>query len=156
MKATNKIGKLIAVTTALVMFAVPAIAQEEDEGPQTQGDDAKYISVTHVDFKPGKREGAMEIISEYFMPAGQNAGLPGPILVIHYQTGKWDAAFVWEMEGGMADLEWYRSEGDIKWWAALAELAGGDEQAGEIMKKWQSSVASTLTEVGHHHVGDAE
>jgi hypothetical protein len=40
---------------------------------------------------------------------------------LHFQTGEWDALFVWEMEGNMADLEWYRSEDDIKWFAAPAE-----------------------------------
>lgn len=156
MKATSKFGKLIAVTTALFVFSVPAIAQDEDEGPLTQGDDAKYLSITNVKFKLGERESAMELITEYFIPATEKAGTSGPILAIHYQTGKWDAAYVWEMAGGMADLEWYRSPDDLKWFAALAELAGGEEQAGELWAKYLSKVALAETNVGHHHVPAAD
>ena len=117
----------------------------------TQGDDAHYISSTLVKFKSGKRERAFEIISEHFMPAGEKAGTPGPLGVIHYQTGQWDAQFVWELEGGMADLEWYRSPNNIKWWAALAEQEGGEEAAGELMAEYRSLIDEAETDVGHYH-----
>ena len=146
-----KWGKVLAVSAALSMFAVPASAQEDEDGPMTQGDDAHYISSTLVKFKPGKRERAFEIIAEHFMPAGEKAGTPGPLGVIHYQTGEWDAQFVWELEGGMADLEWYRSPNNIKWWAALAEQEGGEEAASELMGEYQSLIADAETDVGHYH-----
>jgi hypothetical protein len=117
----------------------------------TQGDDAHYISSTLVKFKSGTRERAFEIISEHFMPAGEKAGTPGPLGVIHYQTGEWDAQFVWELEGGMADLEWYRSPNNIKWWAALAEQEGGEEAAGELMAEYRSLIDEAETDVGHYH-----
>ena len=117
----------------------------------TQGDDAHYISSTLVKFKSGKRERAFEIISEHFMPAGEKAGTPGPLGVIHYQTGEWDAQFVWELEGGMADLEWYRSPNNIKWWAALAEQEGGEEAASELMGEYRSLIDEAETDVGHYH-----
>ncbi len=156
MRTTINCGKLIAATAALFLFAAPAIAQEDDGGPMTQGDDAKYVSVTYTQYKPGKRERAMEIINEHFIPASEKAGTPGPILVIHFQTGRWDVAAVWEMEGGMADLEWYRSPNNIKWFEALAELSGGEEQAGKIVAEYTSGVANSETDVGHHHVGEAD
>src|SRR5210317_724311 len=146
-----KWGKVLAVSAALSMFAVPASAQEDEDGPMTQGDDAHYISSTMVKFKPGKRERAFEIISEHFMPAGEKAGTPGPLGVIHYQTGQWDAQFVWDLAGGMADLEWYRSPNNIKWWAALAEQEGGEEAASELMGEYQSLIADAETDVGHYH-----
>ena len=117
----------------------------------TQGDDAHYISSTLVKFKSGKRERAFEIISEHFMPAGEKAGTPGPLGVIHYQTGQWDAQFVWDLAGGMADLEWYRSPNNIKWWAALAEQEGGEEAAGELMAEYRSLIDEAETDVGHYH-----
>ena len=156
MRVTSICGKLIAATAVLFLFAVPAIAQDDDEGPITQGDDAKYLEVTYVNFKPGQREMAMEIINEHFKPAGKKAGTSPPMLAIHFQTGKWDAAFIWEMAGGMADLEWYRSPDNIKWFAALAELEGGMEQAEAIWAKYIGTVANSLTEVGHHHVPAAD
>ena len=146
-----KWGKVLAVSAALSMFAVPASAQEVEDGPMTQGDDAHYISSTLVKFKPGKRERAFEIIAEHFMPAGEKAGTPGPLGVIHYQTGEWDALFVWDLEGGMADLEWYRSPDNIKWYAALAEQEGGEEAAGELMAEYRSLIDEAETDVGHYH-----
>ena len=146
-----KWGKVLAVAAALSMFAVPASAQEDEDGPMTQGDDAHYIRSTLVKFKPGKRERAFEIIAEHFMAAGEKAGTPGPLGVIHYQTGDWDALFVWDLEGGMADLEWYRSPNNIKWWAALAEQEGGKEAASKLMAEYQSLVAKAKTDVGHYH-----
>jgi len=146
-----KWGKVLAVSAAFSMFAVPASAQEDEDGPMTQGDDAHYISSTLVKFKPGKRERAFEIISEHFMPAGEKAGTPRPLGVIHYQTGEWDALFVWKLEGGMADLEWYRSPNNIKWYAALAEQEGGEEAAGELMAEYRSLIDEAETDVGHYH-----
>jgi hypothetical protein len=146
-----KWGKVLAVAAAFTMFAVPASAQDDEEGPITQGDDARYVSATHVKFKPGKRERAMEIIADHFVPAGEAAGTPRPLGVIHYQTGEWDALFVWRLEGGMADLEWYRSEDDIKWFAALVEQEGGEEAAGALIAEYRGLVDEAETDVGHYH-----
>lgn len=156
MKTIDFRGTAIAAIIALFLVPFTAFAQDDDEGPITQGDDAKYLTITHVKFKSGQRESAMEIIAEHFVPASKKAGLPGPILAIHYQTGKWDAAFVWQMEGGMADLEWYRSPDDIKWFAALTELEGGAEKADEVWKSFTSKIAGSQSEVGHHHVPESD
>lgn len=156
MTTTRMIGKAFGLLAAMCFLSVSAYAQDDDEGPVTQGDDAKYLSITHVAFKPGQREAAMEIITEHFVPAGEKAGTPPPIMAIHYQTGKWDAAFIWEMSGGMADLEWYRSPDDVKWFAALAELSGGADKASELWASYISKVAEAETDVGHHHVVEAE
>ena len=147
-------GMLIAALAGLFLFAAPASAQDDDGGPQTQGDDAVYIAVTHVDFKPGKRSDAMQIIAEHFVPASEAAGTAGPMLAIHYQTGKYDAAFVWVMEGGMKDLEWFTSPDDIKWMEALAEQEGGMEAAEALLAKFQSTISNSVTEVGHYHTGE--
>ena len=149
----SKWGTALAAVAALTVFAIPASAQDDDGGPMTQGDDAVYISVTHVKFKAGKRERAMEIIAEHFQPAGEAAGTAPPMMAIHYQTGKWDAAFIWTMEGGMADMEWYRTEDDIKWFEALSEQLGGAEAAEALLAEWTSGIAGSVTEVGHYHTG---
>ena len=48
-------GKGLVVAAALALCAGTAHAQEDDGGPITQGDDAKYVSITFVKYKPGKR-----------------------------------------------------------------------------------------------------
>lgn len=151
MKMTTICGRMAAAAALLFMSALPASAQDDDEGPQKWGDDAKYVSVTYVQFKSGKREEAMEMIEEYFKPAGQKAGTSPPMLAVHFQSGKWDAMFVWNLEGGVADLEWFRSPDDVKWYAALAELNGGPDSAEEIMKRWSKTIDEAETHIGHYH-----
>ena len=152
MKTFKLLGKGIVVLAGILVFSMPAVAQDDDEGPVSQGDDAQYLDITYVKFRAGQRESAMQIITEHFMPAGEKSGVPAPMLAIHFQTGKWDAAFIWKMEGGMADLEWYRSPNDVKWFAAMAELEGGVDEAQAVWADYISKVAHAQTEVGHHHV----
>ena len=157
MRTIRTRGFVAAVISVLFVFSGSAFAQDDDDGgPQTQGDDARYLSITYVDFKPGKRGDAMQIIDEYFVPAAEKAGTAGPILAVHFQTGKWDAAYIWEMAGGMADLEWFTSPDDIKWRAALAEIAGGEEEGAQVWQDYLATVANVQREVGHHHVPDAD
>lgn len=151
-----KWGKALAVAAAFTMFAVPASAQDDDGGPMTQGDDAKYVEVVFIKYKPGKRERAIEIIAEHFVKATEASGTPDPLGVIHMQTGEWDSMVVWSLEGGMADLEWYRSEDNVKWWAALVEQEGGEEAAGELMAEYQSLIDEAETDVGHYHASDED
>ncbi|MEL7185340.1 MAG: hypothetical protein AAFN50_02750 [Pseudomonadota bacterium] len=149
-------GKGLAVAAALTLCGGSALAQDDDGGPQTQGDDARYVSASMVNFKPGKRERAFEIIAEHFKPAGEAAGTPGPLGVIHFQTGEWDAIFVWALEGGMADLEWYRTEDDIKWFEALAEQEGSVEAAEALLAEYSSLVDNAVTNVGHYHAEEED
>lgn len=151
---SRKWGIPAALAAAVFLFSGTATAQDDDGGPMTQGDDAVYISITHAKFAPGSRERAFEIINEYFAKAGEAAGTPPPMLAVHYQTGKWDAAWVWVMDGGMADLEWYRSADDIAWYGALIEIMGGEEEADALMKEWSGLIADAVTEVGHYHTGE--
>ena len=132
-----------------------AVAQDDDGGPQTQGDDAVYLSITFVDYKAGKRSEALQIIGEHFQPAGKKAGVRGPV-AIHFQTGEWDAAFHWRLEGGMADLEWFISPDNVKWMEALAEQEGGKEAAEALLAKYRSMIARSRTEVGHRHIPEGE
>ena len=154
MRVTSIRGKLIAASAAVFLFATPALAQDDEGGPTTWGEDAKYVTAGLVKFKAGKRERAMEIIAEYFVKATEKAGTPGPMLVIHMQTGRWDLAAIWELEGGTADLEWYRSPNNIKWYEALTEIAGGEEEAAAIMKEWSGSIADSTSNLGHYHTGE--
>lgn len=154
MKVNLACGTIAAVFASAFLISMPAVAQDEASGPESWGEDARYVSVTFVQFKAGKREEAMEIINEYFKPAGAKAGTPPPMLDVHFQTGQWDAMFIWNLDGGMADLEWYRSENDIKWYAALAELNGGPEGAEKILDRWRETIRETDTQVGHYHAGE--
>ena len=88
MKIIKMSASIIAVSMALYFGSATTLAQE----PATFGDDARYIRVDFVSYKPGKAGEAYGIINDHFAPAGAAAGLPGPV-VIHFQSGPWDAAF---------------------------------------------------------------
>lgn len=152
MMRTKTIGSLAALAAALMLTAAPATAQDDDEaGPITWGDDAKYLRVSYVKYKPGKRERAMQIIDEHFAKAAAAAGRPGPVMVIHFQSGEWDALWAWELEGGTADLQWYRSPGSVDWWNALVKQEGGEDKANALMEEYVGSIKDSLNEIGHHH-----
>ena len=55
------------------------------------------------------------------------------------------------LEGDMADLEWYRSADDIKWFEALAEQEGGVEAAEALLAEYSKTIADAETNVGHYH-----
>lgn len=146
----------LAAGFAVAGFALgPASAQEEDDGT-VRLENVTIVEVVYIDFKPGARMRAMEIIDNYFIPASEAAGTPGPLHAIHFDTGKWDMIVVWELEGGFDDLMWYVSPENLQWRAALAELAGGEEEGQAIWQEYISHVASAHNEVGHLHNPEAE
>ena len=46
--------RMLAVSAVFALFAMPASAQDDDGGPMTQGDDARYLRIAHVKYKPGQ------------------------------------------------------------------------------------------------------
>ena len=156
MQQTSIRGAMIAATAVLLLHGSPSHAQDENNGPMTWGEDARYDQVVFIQFKPGKRERAMQIIAEKFVPASEKAGTSEPVWVEHFQTGKWDILLVWQLEGGTADLKWFRSPDDIKWFNALAELNGGQEAAQKLWDEFSSTIADSVTQLGHHHTAMAK
>lgn len=139
------------VLAASLAFSGAALAQDDDDDGTIRLENVTILDVIHVDFKPGQREAAMTIIDDYFIKATEVAGLPGPVVSIHFDTGKWDAIWAWVMPGGYEDLMWYRSPDDIKWFAALAEITGSEEAAQAKWEEYISKVASAYREVAHVH-----
>jgi hypothetical protein len=137
-------------STIAAALVISGSAFAQDEGGPVKYENAEYFSMTNVDFKPGKAERAFEIIREHFMKASEAASLPEPY-ALHFKTGEWDAAFIWKLESGPADLEWYRSPNDIKWMEALAKQEGSKEAAGKLMEEWNSLIARSSGTFGHWH-----
>lgn len=156
---TKSLLKATALTAALALagtaFSGTALAQDDDEGDGTARlENVTIVEVVYISFKPGKRTRALEIINDYFVPAGDAAGTAGPMTAIHFDTGKWDMVILWELEGGFDDLMWYVSPDDLKWFAALTEMAGGEEEAGAIWGEYIGLVANAHNEVAHIHNPD--
>lgn len=143
--------KFASIAAAIALAATPAvaIADEHEEGP-TIRENVDYLNIIMVDIKPGKRGRAEEIIDDYFRKASKAAGTQQPYLV-HLQTGSWDFIVAWDMKDGPAELTYTNNPDGAKWFAALAELTGGEEQAQALWDEYQSLIARSTTMIGHHH-----
>jgi hypothetical protein len=146
-----------ALSFALLSSSGVTVAQDSD-GAIRFGENstpAVYVRVTFVCYKQGKAGEAYGIIADHFQPAGEAAGLPGPVAV-HFQTGPYDAAFHWRLDNGMSDLEWQRSPRNVKFMAALAEQEGSMEAAQAVFDRYNALIARSVTSVGHRHVAEDE
>ena len=144
--------KVIAVSMTLLFCSTLALGQ--DDGP-TKRQGVEYVEINYVAYKPDKRNEARAILADFFIPASEKVGTPGPKWVFHPQTGGWDAIFIWAMEEGMSELEWTQvSPNFVKWKAAVDELAGGEDEGSAKLTQYYATIARRRTEVGHHHVDD--
>ncbi len=131
---------------------------QDTGGPVKWGENSEpavYLSVTFVSYKEGKAGEAYGIINNHFRPAAQAAELRRPVIV-HFQTGPYDAAIHFRMEGGMSDLEWQRSPNNIKFRAALVKQEGSEAAADAVFDRYDALVARSVTSVGHRHVAEGE
>jgi hypothetical protein len=150
----KKIKRALALLAAIGLTSLlftPSIAQEGVK----YADDARYMRVVFVSYKPGKAAEAYGIINDHFNPAGQSVGLDGPVIV-HFQTGPYDAAFHWRLDGGPSDLEWRVSPESAAFRAALAAREGGEEAAQALMDRYNSLIARSTSAIGHRHVPEDE
>lgn len=148
--------KLASIATALSLAAVPAVAlaDHHEEGP-TIRENAEYMEIVMVDIKAGKRDRAEEIVRDYFMKATAAAGTQQPYIV-HLQTGDWDFLVAWDMKDGPVAFTYTDTPDGKKWRAALAEVAGGEDEAKAIWEEYQSLIARTNSMFGHHHTAAPE
>lgn len=153
-----KISSIVAVLSSVLLLGSGATMAQESDGAIRFGENnipAVYISVTFVSYKEGKAGEAYGIIADHFRPAGEAAGLRGPVIV-HFQTGPYDAAFHWRLENGMSDLEWQRSPNNVKFMAALAEQEGSMEAASAVFDRYDALISRSVTSVGHRHIAEGE
>lgn len=143
--------KFVSIAAAAALAAIPAaaVADGHEEGP-TIRENAEYLNIIMIDIKPGKRGRAEEIIDDYFRKASEAAGTQKPYMV-HLQTGSWDFIVAWNMEDGPVEFTYTNNPDGAKWFAALAELTGGEEQAQALWDEYQSLIARSNSMLGHHH-----
>lgn len=134
---------VLITATACGLVTAPATAQ--DGGKKREG--AEYHAVWFLDFESGREDAAIKIIEDYFVPASEKAGTDMPVFELNMLTGRWDMLIGWKMAGGPADLAWEISPDDEKWFAALGEIAGGPEEAQEILADFDAHVAAEKMEV---------
>lgn len=135
-----RIVTALALVAIVLLPAVPADAQEE--APEARKyENVTWYEIAQIDFKPGKRDAAIEIIENHYMPAAAEAGTPGPVMTLQHRTGEWDLTVVWHMKRGPAEMEWERTPEGIAWYEKFAEMAGGPEEARKIGEEFSSYIA---------------
>ena len=144
----------LAIAGAMVAIPTAAVADHHEEGP-TIRENAEYMEVVLIDIKPGKRDRAEDIIENYFRKASKAAGTDMPYMV-HLQTGEWDFIVAWDMKDGPVEYTYTGTPNEKKWWAAMVEIAGGEDQAKAIRDEYSSLIARSTSMLGHHHTEAAE
>ena len=135
----------LALAAALVcLFTIPSNldAQEAEKW-----DDVDWYRIVHVDYHNGKNGDARRIIEEHFMPAGEAAGTPTPVMMLWNETGEWDLTIIWHMKDGPASMAWRRSPDNVKWWKTFVEREGGEEAAEKIQSEYSSLVARSTSAI---------
>ena len=138
------------LAAALAALCVPVSASAQEMKAERM-QNVSFHMVEMIKFKPGKRDRAMEIIRDYFVPADK--GIGGQVVDLHLQTGPWDAIVVFPMSGGPGDLSWQTSPDEIKWMTALGQKAGGADKAKALMTEWDTLVERSEYHVAHQHTG---
>ncbi len=136
MKIIKIIGLAVCVLFGMQDLQGQEMTAKKYENPQ-------WYNVVYVDYKPGTYNKAMSIITDYFMKASEQAGTPQPVMAFELNSGSYDNMMVWHMKDGIESMNWDVSPDNIKWRAALNEIAGSAEKAGELLKDYQSCIASS-------------
>ncbi len=110
-------------------------------------DNPQWYNIVHVDYLPGKYNKARKVISDYHKKASVKAGTPGPVMTLEMNSGSYDIMAVWHMKDGIESLNWETSPDNIKWRKAMNEIAGSAEKATEVIKEYQSYIASSSTSI---------
>ena len=136
--------RLILAAALVCLFALPTRA-EAQEGQKWE--DVDWYRIVNVDYHNGKSGDARRIIEEHYMPAGQAAGTPTPVMLLWTETGEWDLTIIWKMKRGPASMEWRRSPDSVKWWQTFVEREGGEEAAEAIQEEYSSLVARSTSTI---------
>ncbi|MEF8794980.1 MAG: hypothetical protein V5A22_01625 [Salinivenus sp.] len=100
-----------------------------------------------IDYKPGKKGRAMEIIGDHFIPAYNQAEVPVP-RAIELQTGPWDVLLVGPMGDGPSQMTWETSPQQIEIRKAMVEMMGSEEEVEKISEEYQSLIARSTEHLG--------
>jgi hypothetical protein len=131
--------KKIIFLVVICLWALTAFSQGDMKAKKYENPKWKYV--VYVDFKEGKNERARTIIMDYFDKAAKKGGTSTPELALQMYSGEWDLMMVWEMKGGVEDLNWQISPEDVTWMKSLGEVAGGPDKAKALLEEWQGLIS---------------
>ncbi|MDP2471714.1 MAG: hypothetical protein Q8W45_10650 [Candidatus Palauibacterales bacterium] len=136
--------RFVLAAVLVCLFTIPSRAGAQ-EAQKWEG--ADWYRIVQVDYYNGKADDARRIIEEHYMPAGEAAGTPTPVMLLWNETGEWDLTIIWHMKDGPSSMEWRRSPDSVTWWQAFVEREGGEEAAEKIQEEYSSLVARSTSEI---------
>lgn len=136
--------RLVLAVALFCLFAVPSSAEAQEA---EKWDGVDWYRIVNVDYHNGKSGDARRMIEEHFMPAGEAAGTPTPVMMLWNETGEWDLTIIWHMKDGPAGMEWRRSPDNVKWWKTFMEREGGEEAAEKMQSEYSSLVARSTSTI---------
>lgn len=137
----------ILASTAFLLFSFSNLSAQT-EMTAKKYDNPQWQRIVYVDYHAGMEGKARDIITDYFEKAAIKAGTTRPAARIEMSTGQYDNIYIWNMEGGLEDMNWEVSPTNIKWRQALVTIAGSEEKADAIQAEYRSCVRSSKVELG--------
>lgn len=132
----KSILSIVLIPICYILFPVCVAAQIQAK----KFDNPQWKSVEMLQFKHDKMDRVREIIKTYFIKAAERAGSRQPSMILDLATGEWNMMLVWDMKEGLDEMNWQIRPDDIKWIAALNEIAGSADKAKTILDEWSSLV----------------
>ena len=140
--------KLLPLLLFIFVLLAAGTVDNAQDMKAKKWDNAHWKSIHLIKFQSGKMPRAKEIIQKYFAKAGQKAGLSGPSLEVDLVTGDYDMMVVWDMKGGVEDLNWETSPDDAKWYGAMSDIAGGADKAKTLQDEFSSLIVRETSYLG--------
>ena len=141
--------KFIICLTVPCMFVFAILSSvNAQEMKSKKFDNPQWKTVSFLKFKSGKADRAREIIRNYYEKAAQKATVSSPAMAVDLVTGEWDLMVVWDMKGGIEEMNWEVSPDNVKWMTALNEIAGGGDKAKAILDEFSSLIDRESTSLG--------
>lgn len=134
-------------TLCVFFFSLPSFVNAQ-EMKAKKYDNPQWKTVSFLKFKSGKSDRAREIIRNYYEKAAQKASVASPTMAVDLVTGEWDMMVVWDMKGGVEEMNWEISPENVKWMNAMNEIAGGGDKAKAIMDEFSSLIDRESTSLG--------
>jgi hypothetical protein len=134
----NRLILNLTITFIFLVFVMASANAQEMKAKKL--DNPQWKTVGFIKFKSGKSDRGREIIRNYYEKAAQKASTQTPAIAVDLVTGEWDMMVVWDMKEGLEEMNWEISPDNVKWMAALNEIAGGADKGKAILDEFSGLI----------------
>lgn len=127
----------------LCLFLATGLLFGQTEPKAEKHENPEWFRIDYVDFHPGMADKANGIIDEFFVKASKKAGTALPAMNFQTYSGDNDLIIIWKMQDGIEELNWKLSPDNLKWWNAMMEICGGNDEAEAKMQEYYACVRNS-------------